>query len=155
MGGTVGVPQREGGVVGEVATMHLAVGTAILSVEVVECHARGHEVIHGSVEYAATGVVLGVYLYAREGCQIAPQQEQAVFLTMAHMGDGIKEITYEITVEGPLKPIYRFVAEFIYEDSQNNKAMEVPFVLVSENGVTVPVKWEKRGPAATPNMPRI
>ena len=104
---------------------------------------------------AVTSDRVNVYLYAREGCQIAPQKEQAVFLTMAHMGDGIKEVEYEITVEGPVKPIYRFVAEFIYEDNQNNKAMEVPFVLVSESGVTVPVKWEKRGPAATPNMPRI
>ena len=74
---------------------------------------------------------------------------------MAHMGDGIKEIEYEITIEGPLKPSYRFVAEFVYEDSRNNKAMEVPFVLLTQSGSTVSVKWEKRGPAATPNLPRI
>lgn len=98
---------------------------------------------------------VNVYLYAREGCQIGPQNEQSVFLTMAHMGDGIKEVEYEITVEAPIKPVYRFVAEFIYEDRQNNRAMEVPFVLVSESGMTVPVKWEKRGPAVTPNLPRI
>lgn len=104
---------------------------------------------------AITSDRVNIYLYAREGCQIAPQQEQAVFLTMAHMGDGIKEVEYEITVEGPLKPIYRFVAEFIYEENKNNRAMEVPFVLVSESGTTVPVKWEKRGPASTPNLPRI
>lgn len=104
---------------------------------------------------AVTSDRVNVYLYAREGCQVLPQSEQSVFLTMAHMGDGIKEIEYEILVEGVMKPIYRFVAEFVYEDSQNNKAMEVPFVLVSESGTTIPVKWEKNGPAATPNMPRI
>ena len=104
---------------------------------------------------AITSDRVNVYLYAREGCQITPQNEQAVFLTMAHMGDGVKEIEYEIMVEGPLKPAYRFVAEFVYEDSRNNKAMEVPFVLLTQSGSTVPVKWEKRGPAATPNLPRI
>lgn len=104
---------------------------------------------------AVTSDRVNVYLYAREGCQITPQPEQAVFLTMAHMGDGIKEVEYEITVEGPVKPSYRFVAEFIYEDNHNNKAMEVPFVLLSESGVTRPVKWEKRGSVWTPNLPRI
>lgn len=96
-----------------------------------------------------------VYLYTREGCTVSPQNEQAVFLTMAHMGDGIKAVEYEITVDGELKPVYRFVAEFVYEDSHNNKVMTVPFVLLSESGETVPVKWEKRGPACTPNLPRV
>ena len=98
---------------------------------------------------------VNVYLYTREGCLVAPQNEQSVFLTMGHMGDGIREIEYEITVEAPIKPIYHFVAEFIFEESKNNHAMEVPFVLLSESGTTLPVKWEKRGPAVTPNLPRI
>ncbi|MDO4303551.1 MAG: ADP-ribosylglycohydrolase family protein [Bacillota bacterium] len=113
------------------------------------------KLILSNTSRSVTSDRVNAYLYAREGCQILPQSEQSVFLTMAHMGDGIKEVEYEITVEAPVKPVYRFVAEFIYEDSQNNRAMEVPFVLVSESGNTVPVKWEKRGPAATPNMPRI
>ncbi len=104
---------------------------------------------------AVTSDRVRAYLYTRNGCTVAPQAEQAVFLTMAHMGDGVKEIEYEITAEGELLPCYRFVAEFIYEDSQNNKVMTVPFVLLSENGTTVPVKWEKRGPACTPNLPRV
>ena len=98
---------------------------------------------------------VNVYLYAREGCQILSGAEQSVFLTMAHMGDGIKEIEYEILVEGATRPIYRFVAEFIYEENKNNCAMEVPFVLVTQTGRTMPVKWEKNGAPATPNMPRI
>lgn len=104
---------------------------------------------------AVTSDRVRVYLYAREGCRVAPQPEQAVFLTMAHMGDGIKEVTYEIIAEGPWQPSYRFVAEFIYEDSHNNKVMTVPFVLLSESGATLPVKWEKRGADCTPNLPRV
>lgn len=104
---------------------------------------------------AVTSDRINVYLYSREGCEILPRREQSVFLTMAHMGDGIKEIEFEILAQEPLCSSYRFVAEFIYEDSQNNKAMEVPFVLLLESGQTVPVIWEKNGPAATPNMPRI
>lgn len=98
---------------------------------------------------------VNVYLYTREDCAVGPQKEQSVFLTMAHMGDGIKALEYEISAEGPLKPVYHFVAEFIYEENKNNKAMEIPFVLVSESGVTLPVKWEKNGPVSTPNQPRV
>lgn len=104
---------------------------------------------------AVTSDRVSVYLYNRDGCQVAPQNQQSVFLTMGHMGDGIREIEYEITVEGLLQPSYHFVAEFIYEDNHNNKTMLVPFVLLTEYGNTVPVKWERRGCPATPNMPRI
>lgn len=104
---------------------------------------------------AVTSDRLSVYLYSREGCEVLPQGEQSVFLTMAHMGEGIKEISYEIAAQTPLRPIYHFVAEFIYEDSKNNTPMLVPFVLLTESGKTLPVKWENNGPKWTPNMPRI
>lgn len=97
---------------------------------------------------------VNVFLYSRETCDIQPQQEQSVFLTMAHMGDGIKSVEYEITVPRPARPVYRFVAELIFEENKNNMVMDVPFVLLSEAGSTLPVKWEKRGPASTPNVPR-
>lgn len=98
---------------------------------------------------------VNVYLYAREGVQVLPQNEQSVFLTMSHMGDGIKEVEFELLPEGPMRPVYRFVAEFVFEENKNNVAMTVPFVLVSEMGKTVPVKWEKNGPTVTPNLPRL
>ena len=104
---------------------------------------------------AITSDRLRVYLYARPGVTVSPAAEQAVFLTMNHMGDGIREIFYEIGVEGEVQPCYRFVAEFVYEDSHNNHVMTVPFVLLGETGVTVPPKWEKRGSRWTPNLPHI
>lgn len=98
---------------------------------------------------------VNVYIYDRKDCTVLPQNEASVFLTMAHMGEGIKEIDFEILAVGPLKPIYRFVAEFRFEENKNGQVMHVPLVLVSEAGVTQPVKWEKRGPRATANLPRI
>ena len=53
MSRTIGIPKREGGVVGEVAIMHLSVGTAILSVDIREYGWSGHGVIHRRVEDAA------------------------------------------------------------------------------------------------------
>ena len=77
---------------------------------------------------------LDIYLYNREGCTVLPQNEAAVFLTMAHMGAGIKEVEYEILIDEPLKPIYHFVVEFIFEENKNGRIMHVPVVLVSETG---------------------
>ncbi len=84
-----------------------------------------------------------------------PQNEVSVFLTMAHMGAGIKEVEFQVCAEGPLKPIYRFVAEFIFEENKNRKTMHVPLVLVSQMGTVREVKWEKKGPHAVNNLPRI
>lgn len=98
---------------------------------------------------------VNVYLYDRKDCTVLPQNEASVFLTMAHMGDGIKEIEFKILAEGPLKPVYHFVAEFRFEENKNGRVMHVPFVLVSQSGITRPVKWEKKGPRATANLPRI
>ena len=98
---------------------------------------------------------LNVYLYNRDGCTVSPQNEASVFLTMAHMGAGIKEVDFEINVEGPLKPLYRFVAEFTFEESKNRRVMHVPVVLVSETGTVREVKWEKKGPRSVNNLPRV
>lgn len=104
---------------------------------------------------AITSDRMRVYLYSREGVTVSPAGEQAVFLTMNHMGDGIKEIFYEITASDAVQPVHRFVAEFVYEDSRNNHVMSVPFVLLGESGATVAPKWEKRGSRWTPNLPHI
>ena len=98
---------------------------------------------------------VNVYLYSRDGCIVMPQNEVSVFLTMAHMGVGIKEVEFQVCAEGPLKPIYRFVAEFIFEENKNRKTMHVPLVLVSQMGTVREVKWEKKGPHAVNNLPRI
>lgn len=98
---------------------------------------------------------VNVYLYSRDGCIVMPQNEVSVFLTMAHMGAGIKEVEFQVCAEGPLKPIYRFVAEFIFEENKNRKTMHVPLVLVSQMGTVREVKWEKKGPHAVNNLPRI
>ncbi len=98
---------------------------------------------------------VNVYLYNREDCMVLPQNEVSVFLTMAHMGAGIKELEYEISTGATLKPIYRFVAEFIYEENKNRHVMHVPVVLVSETGKVREVKWEKKGPHSINNLPRI
>ena len=60
MGGAIGVPERQGGVVSEVALVHLAVGTAILAIDVVEHRGSRHRVIHGGIENAAHMVVIGL-----------------------------------------------------------------------------------------------
>ena len=98
---------------------------------------------------------VNVYLYSRDGCIVMPQNEVSVFLTMAHMGAGIKEVEFQVCAKGPLKPIYRFVAEFIFEENKNRKTMHVPLVLVSQMGTVREVKWEKKGPHAVNNLPRI
>ena len=98
---------------------------------------------------------LDIYLYNREGCTVLPQNEAAVFLTMAHMGAGIKEVEYEILIDEPLKPIYHFVVEFIFEENKNGRIMHVPVVLVSETGSVHQVIWEKRGENGTCNLPRV
>ena len=66
MGCTVSVPKRKRGVIDEVATMNLAVCAAILAVDIAERHARSHEMIHGCVEDAASCVVVGLDLDARQ-----------------------------------------------------------------------------------------
>lgn len=96
---------------------------------------------------------VNVYIYSRDG-HILPSPEFHIFLTMPHMGDGIKEIEFQVLME-KVQGINRFVAEFIYEENKKSQVMEVPFVLLAEQGVTCPVIWEKVANPYTPNMPRI
>ena len=62
---------------------------------------------------------------------------------------------YEILIDEPLKPIYHFVVEFIFEENKNGRIMHVPVVLVSETGSVHQVIWEKRGENGTCNLPRV
>ena len=55
MSGTVGIPQREGGIIGEVTLVHLSVGSTVAAVNIAE-HRRGyHGVIHGCIENTLLG----------------------------------------------------------------------------------------------------
>jgi ADP-ribosylglycohydrolase len=98
---------------------------------------------------------VNIYVYTKNDCSIYPAHEATVFLTMAHMGSGIKYIDFMIERGEIEKRRYEFVAEFKFEDTQFSEVMEVPFVLLSETGTTVPVLWEKNGSSRTPNMPRL
>lgn len=113
------------------------------------------KLILSNTSKSVTSDRVNVYLYSREGAKVLPQNEVFVFLTMAHMGSGIKEIEFEIVAEGPLKPIYRFVAELRFEENKNSQVMHVPLTLVSQSGVVRDVVWEKKGPRCINNLPRI
>ena len=55
----IGIPQRKGGVVFEIATIHLTIGPTIVAVNIAE-HRRGeHRMIHGRVESAACSSIVG------------------------------------------------------------------------------------------------
>ncbi len=84
-----------------------------------------------------------IYIYSRDGYEIRPSSEQAVFLTMAHMGAGIKAVEFEISSEKQERNIHYFVAELRFEENKNSHVMTIPFVLVSETGTTMPVVWER------------
>ena len=55
--GTIGVPKRESGIVGEIATVYLVIGTTVFAIDVGEYRGSGHRVIHGGIE---DGAVVGV-----------------------------------------------------------------------------------------------
>ena len=63
MGSTIGVPQREGGVVHIVALMYLAVGATILSIDITEHRGRRHGVIQGCIEDGALVGCAASHLY--------------------------------------------------------------------------------------------
>ena len=65
---TVGIPQRERGVVDEVALMVLAVGTTVFAVGVAEARSRGHKMVHGGVEHAFVCLVGGLH---RHSCELS------------------------------------------------------------------------------------
>ena len=60
--GTVGVPKRECGIVGELATVYLVIGTTVFAIDVGEYRGSGHRVIHGGVEDGAVVGVAGLNL---------------------------------------------------------------------------------------------
>ena len=79
-------------------------------------------------------------------------------LSMADINGELKRSELKLVID--LKPALSFeqldqrvLRDF--EENKNNCPMEVPFVLLSEAGQTVPVVWEKKGPACTPNLPRV
>ena len=96
-----------------------------------------------------------VHLYAQDEVQVLPGKDAAVFLSMAHLGSGTKDLDFEILVENLERPVYRFVAEFAFEENKKGLTHCVPFVLLSERGEPVPTVWEKRGPYPIPNQPRV
>ena len=61
MGCPICVPKGESGIVGEITLMHLAVGTAILTVDIREYRRGCHGVIHGGIENATIRGIDGFY----------------------------------------------------------------------------------------------
>ena len=58
-GGSIGIPQRESGIVGEVAAVYLVVRAPVLAVHVREYRWGNHRVVHGGIEYGAVGGIGG------------------------------------------------------------------------------------------------
>ncbi len=96
-----------------------------------------------------------VHLYAQDEVQVLPSKDAAVFVSMAHLGSGTKAVEFEVLVEQLTRPLYRFVAEFTFEENKKGMTHCVPFVLLNEGGTPVPTVWEKRGPYPIPNQPRV
>ena len=64
---TIGVPERERRVVGEVALMHLTISTTILSVDIREDRRSGHGMEHCSIEDATHGSIGCFYPHLSQG----------------------------------------------------------------------------------------
>lgn len=96
-----------------------------------------------------------IHLYAQDEVQVLPSKDTVVFVSMAHLGSGTKAAEFEILVESLTRPVYRFVAEFTFEENKKGMTHCVPFVLLNEGGQPVPTVWEKRGPYPIPNQPRV
>ena len=96
-----------------------------------------------------------VHLYAQDEVQVLPCKDQVVFLSMAHLGSGIKAVEFALRVETLTRPVYRFVAEFTFEENKKGMTHCVPFVLLSEGGILQPTIWEENGPYPIPNQPRV
>ena len=60
MGGAVGVPERERGVIGERAVVHLAIGATVVAIDIGEDRGRRHGVVEGGVEDASLREVGGL-----------------------------------------------------------------------------------------------
>ena len=66
VGSAVGVPKREGRIVGELALVYLQVGATVLAVDVAEDGRGGHRMVERGIEYRARILVVGLDLHAGE-----------------------------------------------------------------------------------------
>ena len=66
MGSAVGVPKREGRIVGELALVYLQVGATILAVDVAEDGRGSHRMVERGIEYRARILVVSLDLHAGE-----------------------------------------------------------------------------------------
>lgn len=96
-----------------------------------------------------------IHLYAQDEVQVLPSKDTVVFVSMAHLGSGIKAAEFEVMVEQLTRPVYQFVAQFTFEENKKGMTHCVPFVLLNEGGTAVPTVWEKSGAYPTPIQPRV
>lgn len=96
-----------------------------------------------------------IHLYTQDEVQVLPGKDAVVFVSMAHLGSGTKAAEFTVQVEELTRPVYRFVAEFTFEENKKGMTHCVPFVLLNEGGEAVPTVWEKSGPYPIPNQPRV
>ena len=59
---TIGIPEREGGIVGKVAMMHLTIGTTVVACNIAEYRWCSHGVIKGCIEDGTNGLIVGIYI---------------------------------------------------------------------------------------------
>ena len=98
---------------------------------------------------------LWLHLYTPDEVTVSPSKDLSTFVTMGHMGSGIRAVDFLLEVEQAVRPLYRFVLEIGFEDSKRGRIYHVPFVLLNERGEVIPAKFEKNGPPACPNQPRV
>ena len=98
---------------------------------------------------------LWLHLYTPDEVTVSPSKDLSTFVTMGHMGSGIRAVDFLLEVEQAVRPLYRFVLEIGFEDSKRGRIYHVPFVLLNEGGEVIPAKFEKNGPPACPNQPRV
>ena len=97
-----------------------------------------------------------IHLYTQDEVQVSPSKDQVVFVSMPHHGSGVKAAEFEVMVENLTRPVYRFVAEFTFEENKKGMTHCVPFVLLNEGGTHIPTVWEKKPEMyPIPNQPRV
>jgi len=96
-----------------------------------------------------------IHLYTQDEVQVLSGKDAVVFVSMAHLGSGTKAAEFTVQVEELTRPVYRFVAEFTFEENKKGMTHCVPFVLLNEGGEAMPTVWEKSGPYPIPNQPRV
>ncbi len=96
-----------------------------------------------------------MHLFTPDEVQVSPSKDLTTFVTMGHMGGGIRAVEFDLLIEEARAPLYRFVLELGFEDSKRGRLYHIPFVLLNEGGALVPAKFEKIGPPNCPNQPRV